>query len=212
MRANALSILMIGLMAACSDPGARSTAQTPAAGPALGAAPLPVAARRTPADAAAIKLSFAPVVRKAAPAVVNISSKRVVRQQVDPFWEMFGAGEPRERIEGSLGSGVIVRPDGVIVTNNHVIEGGQEITVALADRREYPARVLLADQRADLAVLKIDAKDLPTLAIDSGEDLQVGDLVLAIGDPFGVGRAISRPTRRSTPATAAAPWSTWTAT
>jgi Do/DeqQ family serine protease len=86
---------------------------------------------------------------------------------------------------------VIVRADGVIVTNNHVIEGGQEITVSLADRREYPAKVLLADPRADLAVLKIDATDLPTLAIDGGDDHEVGDLVLAIGDPFGVGQTVT---------------------
>jgi Do/DeqQ family serine protease len=191
MRLNALGILLIGLVAACSDPGSRSTAQTPPAPSLTAGPPLPAAVRRVPGDSATIKLSFAPVVRTAAPAVVNISSKRVVRQQVDPFWEMFGAGAPRERIEGSLGSGVIVRSDGVIVTNNHVIEGGQEITVALADRREYPARVLLADPRADLAVLKIDATGLPTLAIDAGEDLQVGDLVLAIGDPFGVGQTVT---------------------
>jgi Do/DeqQ family serine protease len=122
--------------------------------------------------------------------VVNISSKRVVRQQVDPFWEMFGGSIP-DRVEGSLGSGVIVRADGVIVTNNHVIEGGQEITVSLADRREFPAKVLLADPRADLAVLKIEARGLPTLAIDAGDDQQVGDLVLAIGDPFGVGQTVT---------------------
>ena len=191
MRLNFLSIALIGLVAACSDPGSRSTAQTPPA-PGLQGAPLPAATRRAPTDAASLKMSFAPVVKKAAPAVVNISSKRVVRQQVDPFWEMFGGGGiPRERVEGSLGSGVIVRSDGVIVTNNHVIEGGQEITVALSDRREYPAKVLLADARADLAVLKIDATGLPTLAIDAGDDLQVGDLVLAIGDPFGVGQTVT---------------------
>ncbi|MGZ3315330.1 MAG: trypsin-like peptidase domain-containing protein, partial [Caulobacteraceae bacterium] len=85
----------------------------------------------------------------------------------------------------------IVRSDGVIVTNNHVVEGGQEITVSLYDRREFPAKVLLADSKADLAVLKIDAKDLPVLAISAGEDLQVGDLVLAIGDPFGVGQTVT---------------------
>jgi Do/DeqQ family serine protease len=191
MRLKLLSIALIGLVAACSDPGSRSTAQVPPA-PSLQGAPLPAAARRTPTDAASLKTSFAPVVKKAAPAVVNISSKRVVRQQIDPFWEMFGGGGiPRERVEGSLGSGVIVRADGVIVTNNHVIEGGQEITVALSDRREYPAKVLLADARADLAVLKIEATGLPTLAIDSGDDLQVGDLVLAIGDPFGVGQTVT---------------------
>ena len=94
----------------------------------------------------------------------------------------------------SLGSGVVVRPDGVIVTNNHVIEGGQEITVALSDRREFPARVLLADPRRDLAVLKIDlpaGERLAVLAIDDGSDTQVGDLVLAIGDPFGVGQTVT---------------------
>ena len=152
------------------------------------------ATRVAPTSALGMKQSFAPVVRRAAPAVVNISSKRMVRQQVDPFWQLFGLGAPRNRIEGSLGSGVIVRPDGVIVTNNHVVEGGTEITVALADRREFPARILLADARTDLAVLKIDlpaGEKLPTLVIDESTDSQVGDLVLAIGDPFGVGQTVT---------------------
>jgi Do/DeqQ family serine protease len=89
---------------------------------------------------------------------------------------------------------VIVRADGVIVTNNHVVEGGTEITVALADRREFPARIMLADARTDLAVLKIDlpaGEKLPTLTIDESTDSQVGDLVLAIGDPFGVGQTVT---------------------
>jgi len=152
------------------------------------------APRVAPTSAFSMKQSFAPVVRRAAPAVVNISSKRMVRQQVDPFWELFGLGAPRNRIEGSLGSGVIVRADGVIVTNNHVVEGGTEITVALADRREFPARIMLADARTDLAVLKIDVppgEKLPTLVIDESPDSQVGDLVLAIGDPFGVGQTVT---------------------
>ena len=152
------------------------------------------APRVAPTSAMSMKQSFAPVVRRAAPAVVNISSKRMVRQQVDPFWELFGLGAPRNRIEGSLGSGVIVRADGVIVTNNHVVEGGTEITVALADRREFPARVILADPRTDLAILKIDVpagEKLPTLTIDESPDSQVGDLVLAIGDPFGVGQTVT---------------------
>jgi Do/DeqQ family serine protease len=140
-----------------------------------------------------MKASFAPVVRRAAPAVVNISAKRVVRQQVDPFWQMFGMGVPPSRVEGSLGSGVIVRADGIIVTNNHVIQGGQEITVALSDRREFPAKVLLVDPRGDLAVLKIDvgSERLPVMPIDDSDDAQVGDLVLAIGDPFGVGQTVT---------------------
>jgi Do/DeqQ family serine protease len=181
MRATRLCIPLFALLTACSDPGSRSAAQ-----PAL-----PEATRRPPADAGAMKMSFGPVVRRAAPAVVNISAKRVVRAQADPFWQLFGGGMPRERVEGSLGSGVIVRSDGVIVTNNHVVENGQEITVSLADRREFPARVLLTDPRTDLAVLKIDATGLPVLPIDNGEDLQVGDLVLAIGDPFGVGQTVT---------------------
>jgi Do/DeqQ family serine protease len=177
MRADRVLISAIALFAAATAPlGAQ--AQT---------------ARVAPSSAASMQASFSPVVKKAAPAVVNISSKRLVRQQVDPFWQLFGLGAPRDRVEGSLGSGVIVRPEGIIVTNNHVVEGGQEITVALADRREFPARVLLADPRTDLAVLKIDVggERLPTLAINDRGDLEVGDLVLAIGDPFGVGQTVT---------------------
>jgi Do/DeqQ family serine protease len=104
-----------------------------------------------------------------------------------------GGGIPQERVAQSLGSGSIVRPDGVILTNHHVIEGAQEITVVTSDRREWPAKVLLDDPRADLAVLKIDAggERLPALAIDAASDIQVGDLVLAIGDPFGVGQTVT---------------------
>ncbi|THD57174.1 Do family serine endopeptidase, partial [Phenylobacterium sp.] len=122
----------------------------------------------------------------------NISSKRTIRQQ-DPFWQMFGLA-PRNRVEGSLGSGVIVRADGVIVTNNHVIEGGTDITVSLSDRREFQAKVLLADTRTDLAILKIDVpagEKLPVMAIADRSDIEVGDLVLAIGDPFGVGQTVT---------------------
>jgi len=151
------------------------------------------APRSPPESAVAMKSSFAPIVQKTAPAVVNISAKRLVRAQTDPFWQLFGYGVPRARLTSSLGSGVIVRPDGVIVTNNHVVENGQEITVALNDRREFPARILLADPRTDLAVLKIDVGDerLPTLPLDESGDTQVGDLVLAIGDPFGVGQTVT---------------------
>ena len=182
MRALRVLIPALVLLSACSRAGDGS-AQPNLASP----------TRAIPSSAFEMKQSFAPVVKKAAPAVVNISAKRIVRQ-ADPFFEMFGLGAPRNRIEGSLGSGVILRPDGVIVTNNHVVQGGQEITVALADRREFPARILLADARTDLAVLKIDlppGEKLPVLAIDDGADTQVGDLVLAIGDPFGVGQTVT---------------------
>jgi Do/DeqQ family serine protease len=188
-RLTALAALV--LLAACSPPSG-SKAQTAGL---KGSSALADANRAPPPNFATLKMSFAPIVRRAAPAVVNISSKRVVRTQLDPFMEFFGGGLgiPREQIQGSLGSGAIVRADGVIITNNHVIEGGQEITVALADRREFPARVLLADPRSDLAVLKIDAKgeQLPVLPIAERADVEVGDLVLAIGDPFGVGQTVT---------------------
>src|SRR5271168_3337509 len=100
------------------------------------------AARRPPPDAATMRMSFAPIVRKVAPAVVNVYSRRVVRQQVDPFWSLFSSGYPRERVEQSLGSGAIVRADGMILTNHHNIAGAQEVRVATADRREWPATVL----------------------------------------------------------------------
>ena len=92
-------------------------------------------------------------------------------------------------MQNSLGSGVILRPDGLIVTNNHVIKDSNQITVVLNDRREFPAKILLADERIDLALLQIDvgSAKLPTLPIADSDNLQVGDLVLAIGDPFGVG-------------------------
>ncbi|MEO7026235.1 MAG: Do family serine endopeptidase [Caulobacteraceae bacterium] len=152
------------------------------------------APRRVPPDFATMKMSFAPIVRRAAPAVVNVYSKRLVRQQIDPFWGMFqGGGLSRDRVEQSLGSGSIVRADGIILTNHHNIDNAQEIMVVTADRREWPARVLLDDPRADLAILKIDTRGeaLPTIAIDDQSTPQVGDLVLAIGDPFGVGQTVT---------------------
>ena len=147
--------------------------------------------RVIPGDALAMKASFAPVVRTAAPAVVNISARGVRRVQ-DPFWSMFGQG-PRAQQVGSVGSGVIVRPDGVVVTNNHVIAGMQQIRVTLNDRREFNARVVLADERSDIAVLQLEGVNerLPTLNIDDREEQQIGDLVLAIGNPFGVGQTVT---------------------
>jgi Do/DeqQ family serine protease len=143
--------------------------------------------RVVPRDAGAVKASFAPVVQATAPAVVNIAAQgtQTVR---DPFWGQFYS-QPT----GSVGSGVIVRADGIVVTNNHVIEGMSDIRVSLADRREFPARVLLADPRSDIAVLQLTGVEdqLPVLRIDTSEDQQVGDLVLAIGNPFGVGQTVT---------------------
>jgi S1-C subfamily serine protease len=143
--------------------------------------------RVLPGDAMTMKASFAPVVRETAPAVVNIAA-RGVQQVRDPFW-----GIPGQRQTGSVGSGVIVRADGVVVTNNHVIEGMQQIRVTLNDRREFSARVVLADPRSDIAVLQLEGVNerLPTLNIDDREEQQVGDLVLAIGNPFGVGQTVT---------------------
>ena len=146
-----------------------------------------------PSSQAEISLSFAPVVRRAAPAVVSIYTTTRVSRPVEPIFEMlFGrryGAPPRE--ETSLGSGVIVRADGMVLTNAHVIEGADEVTVALSDRREFRARVLLTDKRTDLAVLKIDAQELPVLAFRDSDTMAVGDLVLAIGNPFGVGQTVT---------------------
>ena len=150
--------------------------------------------RAIPQSPAQIQLSFAPVVSKVTPAVVNVYARRVIRQPINPLFEQFfGESAMRSRVEQSLGSGVIVRPDGIIVTNNHVIEGGQDIQVALPDRREYQAKVVLADPRTDLAVLRINTngEKLPALELGDSDKLQVGDLVLAIGDPFGVGQTVT---------------------
>lgn len=181
---------VVVLLAACSNPNGQSNAQS--------IPDLAQPTRRAPSDPASMKASFSPVVKKAAPAVVNVASRRVVRQRVDPFWDFFmGGGAPREQVQGSLGSGAIVRADGVIITNHHniegIVEGNGDITVQLADRREFPATVLLDDPRADLAVLKIDTKGerLPVMAIDDQEQLEVGDLVLALGNPFGVGQTVT---------------------
>ncbi len=149
--------------------------------------------RQTPTDATSMKQSFAPVVREAAPAVVNISARSIQRVQADPFFQFFGGGMPQQRVAESAGSGVIVRSDGIVVTNNHVIQGAQQIRVVLNDRREFPAEIILADERSDIAVLKLQGvtEQLPVLAIDDREEQQVGDLVLAIGNPFGVGQTVT---------------------
>ncbi len=152
--------------------------------------------RVAPDSQAQVQLSFAPVVREAAPAVVNVYSRRVISQRTpfagDPFFERFFGPQVREREVQSLGSGVIVNPSGVIVTNAHVVEGARDLRIVLSDRREFEAELLLADERTDLAVLKIDAEaDLPVLRYDETADAEVGDLVLAVGNPFGVGQTVT---------------------
>ncbi len=164
--------------------------------------------RAVPRSAEEIRLSFAPVVARAAPAVVNISASRLMQAPRspfagDPFFERFfgrgfggGFGDPeRRRIQASLGSGVIVSADGIVVTNHHVIDGADEVTLGLADKREFEADILLTDERSDLAVLKIrdqSAAPFPHVAFAPSNSLEVGDLVLAIGNPFGVGQTVTQ--------------------
>ena len=181
LRLSRLLVPALVILAACSDPGGGAEAQT-------GSLP-DTTDRQVPASAGQMQLSFAPLVRRAAPAVVNVSTAR--SRGRDAYYEMFGQRSQQQARVQPTGSGVIVRSDGYIITNNHVVEGATEVRVSLLDRREFPARVLLTDPRADLAVLKIEASGLPVLNVDVSSDPQVGDLVLAIGNPFGIGQTVT---------------------
>jgi Do/DeqQ family serine protease len=153
--------------------------------------------RHVPASLAQLQMSFAPIVQRVAPAVVNVYATHVVENQnpfmADPFFRQFFGGVPRRQVERSLGSGVIVDPAGLIVTNFHVIRGASQVKVALSDKREFDADIVLRDQRSDLAVLRIKGahERFPTLEFGDSDKLQVGDVVLAIGDPFGVGQTVT---------------------
>ncbi|SRR5579883_555296 len=164
---------------------------------------LPAKAQRAVPDSRTqITLSFAPVVRKAEPAVVNVYASRtdkVARNPLfdDPIFRHFFGASPELRPGGptaqSLGSGVLIDPSGLVVTNYHVIEGMTDVKVALADRREFEASIVLRDQRSDLAVLRLKGKGpFPYMEFDDSDALEVGDLVLAIGDPFGVGETVTQ--------------------
>jgi serine protease Do len=182
-----LWIVRIGLIVAAALPAVPATAQD-----------------TVPSSPQQINLTFAPVVKMVAPAVVNIYTKTVVRQQAlspffdDPFFKQFfgddfNFGRSRERIQNALGSGVIVKSDGLVVTNNHVIKDADEIRVVLNDGREFAGKVVAQDEQLDLALVRFDTKGakLPTLEFRDSDDLEVGDLVLAIGDPFGVGQTVT---------------------
>ena len=155
--------------------------------------------RRVPTSPTELRLSYAPVVQRAAPAVVNVYAARTVANRNpmfdDPiFRRFFGMpGGPGEQVQRSLGSGVIVDAGGLVVTNNHVIEGADQIKVSLADKRELEAEIALKDSRSDLAVLRIKAQNerFPALEFADSDALQVGDLVLAIGNPFAVGQTVT---------------------
>jgi serine protease Do len=158
------------------------------------------------------KSSYAPLIKEVLPSVVNISSSKVVHNRMsseesmpmDPlFRQFFGQGQdgndgggrfntPRDSREKALGSGVIVSPEGYILTNNHVIDGATDVRVTLSDKREFKARIIGADPKTDVAVLQIDAKNLTPITIGDSSKVQVGDVALAIGDPFGVGQTVTK--------------------
>jgi serine protease Do len=155
------------------------------------------------------QLTYAPAAKAAMPAVVKISASKVVKAQapdgmeeMDPMLRQFFGGnmgngrglqpqQPRSHREGGLGSGVIVSSDGYILTNNHVVDGATDVRVTLPDRREFKAKVIGTDAKTDVAVLKIDASNLPVITVGNSSKLQVGDVVLAIGNPYGVGQTVT---------------------
>jgi serine protease Do len=159
-----------------------------------------IAAEGAPVTLGNFANGFSSVLKPALPAVVNIRSSKVVKTQIhgglpfnDPmfrqfFGDQFGQrGGPQTQREQSLGSGVIITTDGTVLTNNHVIEGASDIKVYLNDKREFKATLVGTDPKTDVAVLKINANNLPTLPLGNSSTLQVGDLIFAIGDPFGIG-------------------------
>jgi len=161
-----------------------------------------VGAQEVPRSLPQVKLSFAPVVKQAAPAVVNVFSRRIVRQRRqfsplfnDPFFRRFfdrGGRGSRQRMKNSLGSGVIVSSDGFIVTNHHVVKQADQIRVVMSDGQVFEAKIVLKDDKTDLAILKVASdKPLPFLKFQDSDNLEVGDLVLAIGNPFGVGQTVT---------------------
>ncbi|HKS68512.1 MAG TPA: Do family serine endopeptidase [Candidatus Acidoferrales bacterium] len=162
--------------------------------------PVTISKNNSPVPLGAFANGFAAVLKPVLPAVVNVHSSKVVKQKNqfmpffnDPFFQQFfgnqfGQGmQPQAERETSLGSGVILTSDGTIITNNHVVDGATDIKVSLSDKREFSAKVIGTDKPSDIAVLKINATGLPTLPLGDSSKIQVGDVVLAIGDPFGIG-------------------------
>jgi serine protease Do len=207
--AAAIVIAAAGLAYALPRTGAESlpppaVAAAPAPVQQFAETPLPPIGRRVPESRQEVQLSFAPVVKQVAPAVVNVYATTITQQPDSPFADdpffsqLFGRGSPlfrsRPRESQSLGSGVIIDPSGIIVTNNHVVSGATDVKVAIQDGHRYDVDVLIHDDKTDLAVLKIkDAggKTFPALQFANSDDLEVGDLVLAIGNPFGVGQTVT---------------------
>ncbi|GJD72882.1 Do family serine endopeptidase [Methylobacterium goesingense] len=200
------SLLLVPLLTAtlAAAPASAQMMKSPEASPEKMSPP----EKAAPQSKGQVQLSFAPVVKRAAPSVVNVYASHVdargqSRSAMDEFMRRFfgenGAGRgrggaPGERAQKSLGSGVIVDESGLVITNNHVIENMNEVRIALADRREFEATIVLRDPRTDLAVVKIKSPTggLVPMAFGDSESLEVGDFVMAIGNPFGVGQTVTQ--------------------
>ncbi|MCP5116622.1 MAG: trypsin-like serine protease, partial [bacterium] len=182
-------VAVVGLTAALLSIAPVEAGQARPAIPELGAL------ERNPTGAALpVSGTFAPVVERAAPAVVSVTTSSVVKlsddRQGSPFF--FGLpGQPPERRRRGAGSGVIISAEGYILTNHHVIEQAQEIDVTLSDKRVFAATVVGSDSRTDIAILKIDGDNLPVLPLGNSDNVRVGDIVLAIGNPFGIGKTVT---------------------
>ena len=193
----AVLMLTLGSMAGGAFVGASMVQAGHAPGAAITAAAPPVR------EAINMPATFAPVVKAVLPAVVNISSTKVIRASGSPednpfrdFGDLFpGFRTPnmpdRPMRQQGEGSGVIVSPDGYIVTNNHVVDGATELTVSMADKREMKARVIGTDAKTDIALVKVDAKDLPHVTMGDSSKVEVGDVALAMGNPFGLGQTVT---------------------
>lgn len=192
------AVLVAGLVLGVASFGIAQTATKATTNP-------PATLKFADSNEGASKSSYAPVLKNVLPSVVNISSSKVVKakdqtgeMRMDPFFQQFFGGEggpfgtPKDRREKSLGSGVIVSPEGYVLTNNHVVDGATDVKVTLADKREVEAKVIGTDPKTDVAVLKIDASNLKPITLGDSSKVEVGDTALAIGDPFGVGQTVTR--------------------
>ncbi|HKD71716.1 MAG TPA: trypsin-like peptidase domain-containing protein, partial [Candidatus Acidoferrum sp.] len=189
--------VVLGVLLGAAGIGIAHTTQKAASNP-------PATVKVAEANEGPSKNSYAPVVKNVLPSVVNISSSKVVKAspeaggQMDPLFRQFFGDEggpfndvPKDRREKSLGSGVIVSPEGYILTNNHVVDGATDVRVTLSDKREFGAKVVGTDPKTDVAVLKIDGSNLKPITLGDSSKVEVGDTALAIGDPFGVGQTVT---------------------
>ena len=184
-------MLIVGSMAGGAFVGASMVQASHAPESAFAVAAPPVR------EAVSMPATFAPVVKAVLPAVVNISSTKVIRTSEFPQDNPFGDLLPGFRMpdrpmrQQGEGSGVIVSADGYIVTNNHVVDGATELTVSMADKREMKARVIGTDAKTDIALIKVDARDLPHVVLGDSSKVEVGDIALAMGNPFGLGQTVT---------------------